>query len=273
MKTTAKRLLQAAARTSLGTRILRAAAVEEPPISCEHLFIHLNEQSRFDTVSTWPIHLNGFEDLTFLFSSNHLNVGIAILAFDEAAYLYKLTRALSHASIVEIGRFKGGSTFVFAAAMDETSQLYSYDWVSGPSVPSPKSDGTCRYPAQGTAKLDQMLHDALVRYGLEQRVHLLIADSGTVTPTQETYDLVFVDGDHTYEGVATDFHNWAPRILVGGHLLFHDANPRDFAPSAVGVTKLVREIEAQHSSYFIKQADVGSLAHFVCIQRIKDPKN
>lgn len=273
MKNFAKGLVKAAAGTRLASRILGYLAAEDPQVLAEPLFSGLIRQSGFDTVSNWPKHLNGFEDLAFLFSSNHLNAGSAVLAFDEAAYLYSLVRTLSDATIVEIGRFKGGSTFLFAAAMDETSQLYSYDWFSGPMVPLPKSDGTHRYPAQGGTKFDQMLHDALSRYGLKQRVYLIVADSHTVTPTQKTYDLVFIDGDHTYEGVAADFHNWAPRIRVGGHLLFHDSYPRHLAPSAVGVTKLVKEIDGQHAAYFTKQAVVGSIAHFVCTQHMNDPKN
>lgn len=263
------RMLNAFGKTALGTKLLRYLIAGNPQVGFEPLFRLLNQRSTFDAVSTWPVSVNGFEDLTFLFSSNHLNVGAAILAFDEGAYLYKLTRTLSHATIVEIGRFKGGSTFLFAAAMDEGSRLYSYDWDGSPMVPLPKSDGTSRYPAQGTRELDQALRGALARYELEQRVHLLVADSQTSAPPQDTCDLVFVDGDHSYEGVTADFHNWAPHISVGGHLLFHDAIPRDFAPAAVGVAKCVKEIETQHSAYFTIQPSIGSIAHFVCMRRYK----
>ena len=234
------------------------------------MFFHLTARSGFEAVSNWPKHIDGFQDLTFLFSNNQLNSGIAVLAFDEAAYLYNLVQMLSDVNIVEIGRFRGGSTFLLAAAMDETCQLFSYDYFSGPTVPLPKSDGTYRWPAQGGTELDQMLSDALTRCGLKQRVHLLVADSHTVTPTENTYDLVFIDGDHTYEGVAADFHNWGPRISVGGHMLFHDAYSRELSPSAVGVTKLVQEIEARYAAFFTSRPKVGSIAHFVCCQRMKD---
>lgn len=67
------------------------------------------------------------EDLAFLFSSHQLHHGIISMAVDEAAYLFRLVRSLEAATIVEIGRSKGGSTLLLAAAMDERSRLFSYD--------------------------------------------------------------------------------------------------------------------------------------------------
>lgn len=38
-----------------------------------------------------------------------------------------------------------------------------------------------------------------------------------------TFDLVFVDGDHTYEGVTQDVTDWLPLLRVGGIMLLHDS--------------------------------------------------
>jgi predicted O-methyltransferase YrrM len=38
-------------------------------------------------------------------------------------------------------------------------------------------------------------------------------------------DLLFIDGDHTYEGVARDIAAWIPRVKLGGTVIFHDAAP------------------------------------------------
>jgi cephalosporin hydroxylase len=35
-------------------------------------------------------------------------------------------------------------------------------------------------------------------------------------------DFIFIDGDHSYEGVKADFLNYAPLIKVGGAIAFHD---------------------------------------------------
>ncbi len=36
------------------------------------------------------------------------------------------------------------------------------------------------------------------------------------------YDLIFIDGDHTYEGVRKDFEMYGPLITPGGIIAFHD---------------------------------------------------
>ena len=62
-----------------------------------------------------------------MFSSNQLNHGVASLQIDEAALLYRLARDATDGPFAEIGRFKGGSTFIFASALPDGVELWSYD--------------------------------------------------------------------------------------------------------------------------------------------------
>lgn len=39
---------------------------------------------------------------------------------------------------------------------------------------------------------------------------------------QKTIDLLFIDGDHSYDGVKSDIELWLPKVKVGGFVLFHD---------------------------------------------------
>src|SRR4029077_2017872 len=108
-----------------------------------------------------------FEDLAFLFSSNQLNHGVASLQIDEAALLYRLARNVERGPVAEIGRFKGGSTIIFASALPAGVELWSYDFhvALRPDMPG--------------AELDEELRGALERYGLGEKVRLLVADSRT----------------------------------------------------------------------------------------------
>jgi predicted O-methyltransferase YrrM len=37
-------------------------------------------------------------------------------------------------------------------------------------------------------------------------------------------DVIFIDGDHSFEGVTTDIRSWVPRVKSGGLILFHDSD-------------------------------------------------
>jgi len=55
-------------------------------------------------------------------------------------------------------------------------------------------------------------------------------------------DFLFIDGDHTYEGVTQDWHMYGPLVRPGGVIAFHDLITPDFSPH-IGVGKLWREIQ------------------------------
>lgn len=234
-----KRALGAAGRTSVGKNLVNAAVQGDPG------------RARYRSVERWPESLEGFEDLAFLFSSNQLSHGIASLQLDEAALLYRLARRVPGGSAVaEIGRFKGGSTLLLASALPEGAELWSYDLhvalradLSGP-------------------QLDAELRQALERYGLTSRVHLVVGDSRTAEPPDRPCALVFVDGDHTYEGARADHERWSELVAPRGDLLFHDAvDVGGYGNHYPGIARLVDEIE-RTDSRFDRRPDVGSIAHF-----------
>jgi predicted O-methyltransferase YrrM len=204
------------------------------------------DEPGFPHVTFWPPRISGFEDLAFLFSSTILAHGIVSMRLDEAAYLYRLVRETAPRAAVEIGRFRGGSTFLIAAAL-ERGTLHSYDV-------------EIRQGLSGQT-LDRQLVAALERYGLADRVHLHVADSGIAQPPEPPIDFLFVDGDHSEQGVQADFDRWASRLTVGGNLLFHDAvDAADFVPtSAAGPARVVSTI----GEPFARRQAAGSLAHFV----------
>jgi len=231
-----KRTVRRLARTPLGKNFVHAAVLDDPAAL------------RFANARDLPESLQGFEDLAFLFSSNQLSHGIASLQLDEAALLYRLARDAGSGPFAEIGRFKGGSTLVFATALPDGVELWSYDAhiALRPDLPG--------------EQLDRELAAILTRYGLDQKVHLVVADSGTVEPPPTPLELLFVDGDHTYEGARADFERWGEFVRPGGRLLFHDAvDTGRYGNVYPGVARLVGEIR----DGWQRQAGAGSIAHFV----------
>ncbi len=231
-----KRLVRRLGRTRLGKNLIHAAVLPDPA------------SMRFPNVEQWPAGVRGFEDLAFLFSSNQLNHGVASLQIDEAALLYRLGSNATTGPLVEIGRFKGGSTFIFASAMRELVELWSYDFHV-----ALRSD----MPGE---QLDAELRAALERYGLAHKVHMLVADSRTAEPPHRPIEVLFIDGDHSYEGAKADFERWGEFVLPGGHLLVHDAvDTGGYGNVYPGVAQLIAEIGAGWE----RQPGAGSIAHFV----------
>ena len=202
--------------------------------------------SDLEHVRTWPDRLDAFEDLTFLFTSTILAHGVASLRLDEAAYLYRLVRDTQPETVVEIGRFRGGSTVIIAAALEQ-GVLHSYDI-------------DVRQGRDG-AELDRQLIRVLDRYGLTERVRLHVADSRSAEPLRAPVDILFVDGDHREDGVRADLEHWRPRLRPGGHLLFHDAvDAPDFvSPAVPGPTRVANSV----GDDFERLPGAGSIAHLV----------
>ena len=150
----------------------------------------------------------GFENLVWLFTCDSRNRGLIRQGFDEAALLWKAVKATS-GNILEIGRNFAGSTVLLAAAAESSREIYSIDNRSNEAR-------ACR--------------EYLNRDQNRGRVHLLVADSRAPLPNAQ-FGFLFVDGDHSFEGVLTDvvahwnelqsFNQTAPLAA------FHDAVPND----------------------------------------------
>jgi predicted O-methyltransferase YrrM len=231
-----KELVRRLGRTTPGKNLVHAAVLPDPA------------SLRFPNVRQWPDDVRGFEDLAFLFSSNQLSHGVASLQIDEAALLYRVGRDARTGPVAEIGRFKGGSTFIFAASMPDGVELWSYDFhvALRPDMPG--------------ERLDAELSEALARFGLAHKVHLLVADSRVADPPRRPIEVLFIDGDHSYAGAKADFERWGAFVRPDGHVLFHDAvDTGGYGNHYPGVVRLVAEIGAGWE----RQPGAGSIAHFV----------
>lgn len=73
-------------------------------------------------------------------------------------------------------------------------------------------------------------------------------DEGVVSEAclYEPYDLVFIDGDHTYPGVKVDAVTYAPMVAAGGFLMFHDSGMSEW-----GVMRLVKELKGGPGFEFV----------------------
>jgi predicted O-methyltransferase YrrM len=155
-------------------------------------------------------------------------------------------------AVLEIGTGRGGTLFLLARAADERAVLVSID--------APEGDAAfCGRPAY---KRRDRLYGALGRP--HQRVVYISADShddATKTRVQdvlegEALDLLFIDGDHTFEGVESDFQMYAPLVRSGGLVAFHDIVPGP--PEAVGgVPAFWEQVRRPDSLQFVADWEQG----------------
>jgi predicted O-methyltransferase YrrM len=129
----------------------------------------------------------------------------ALMLRPERVLLHALVRALRPVRVLEIGTHQGGSTLIMCAALDEVG--------AGRIVcvePNPAFEpGTWAAVAHRASLIEGVSPDAL---------------GEAAEAARGPFDFVFVDGDHTTEGVRRDIEGVLPLLSIGSYVVFHDAH-------------------------------------------------
>jgi len=143
----------------------------------------------------------------------------------ERLMLYKLGRAQPHGAVmVEIGSYLGASSCFLAAAAFEIqgAKLHCVDTWENEGM----SEGS---------------RDTWQNFQLNTKEyhHLIEPHRGRSVDIARTFthriDLIFIDGDHSYEGCHQDVRSWLPLLKAEGCILLHDFG------WAEGVQRVVNE--------------------------------
>jgi predicted O-methyltransferase YrrM len=142
-----------------------------------------------------------------------------------------LTRwARGRRSLLEIGTDEGANSLNLRRAMDQMAVLYLID----PFVPGRLGVNFSYLIARReVAKCDN-----------GRVVFLRKKSEDAAKDWHEPLDLVFVDADHSKEAALGDWRSWAPHLVVGGVLAFHDARlfAGGWTEESWGSVQAVREI-------------------------------
>ena len=180
-----------------------------------------------------------FVQLLWMFNSPKETRNIIRLDLHEAGLLYKYASRIDRGNILEIGRYWAGSTVLLAVATHakDMTKVISIDCIEG-----------CHDPDAD---------DWLNEYPWKNRLDIRVGNSHTMENIP--LSLLFVDGDHSYEGIKKDFiHHWNH---LHGACLVHDYTES----TTPGVTKFIDEFIDDGYAEIIEQ--VGTM---IALKKLKD---
>ena len=170
-----------------------------------------------------------------------------MLTSEEAAELIRLAAMVHGEScVLEVGSYRGRSTTALALGvqMGGNAPIYAID----PHEPFHGVLGGTFGPADRRAFFRN-----LVKAGVVEQVRLVNLSSEIVSKGwTKPIGLLWLDGDHSYEGVQRDFDAWAPFLIPHAVVAFHDA-----CDPALGPRQLVDRLLA--SGDFERLGAVGEL--------------
>jgi predicted O-methyltransferase YrrM len=115
--------------------------------------------------------------------------------------------------IVEIGVAQGVTTKRLRAAMAPDAELWAVD----PYFPNRLGLRFSEIIAHGEVA---GVENGTVRW---LRATGAEAASAWVREGRPAPELVFIDGDHSWQGIASDWAGWSPLVEPGGHIALHDS--------------------------------------------------
>ena len=156
----------------------------------------------------------------------------------EIIKLLEIIRASLPKTILEIGTLNGGTLFLFSRIANKDALLISIDL---PKVKFGNFQFDWRVPL-------------IKRFSLpHQKLKLIRANSHKTSTLYQVkklldgkkLDFLFIDADHSYDGVKKDFEMYGPLVKTGGIIAFHD-----IVPPSSDLTNTIHEFWKQIKNQF-----------------------
>jgi len=162
------------------------------------------------------------DEINFVFSHyvgykiRGLNVNIRPAQIpEEISKLLEIVDKRRPKIVCEIGTASGGTLYLFTRIAQPNAKIISID------LPGGKFGG-------GYPEWKSPLYKSFRRQN--QKIYLIREDSHSPATVEkvkkflsgERIDFLFIDGDHTYEGVKKDFEMYSPLVKANGIIALHD---------------------------------------------------
>lgn len=161
----------------------------------------------------------------------------------ESKFLYSLPEQLGGGYYADIGTFKGRSAILVAAGLRNrgySGRVITVDTFDSYGMAKDKGQDTFEEAIKNIKDRD-FLDMIEVYRGLSREASKNYSDF--------RFKFIFLDADHSYEGVKNDFEVWSPLLQEKGFIGFHDSG-------TVGVRKFLLEL----GSAWKKEGQIHSLS-------------
>lgn len=149
----------------------------------------------------------------------------------DGELLFKLSKQIEYGNVVEIGSWKGKSTFYLACGLIQGS--------GGKVCCVDHHTGSREQRARNSAPINTLndFTENMRKYNVGHKIQTYVMDSIEASKEiEDNIDLIFIDGSHEYKDVKADFKLWWPRLNQRGIMAFHDSI------SKPDVSRLIEEI-------------------------------
>lgn len=147
-------------------------------------------------------------------------------------------KPLKKMSMVEVGSFVGDSTRIFAERFGKVVSIDPF-----------KNDYDDTDPSSFTWPMEQIYaqfkEDILNKF-INVTNHKVTSEEGAKLFADNSFDFVYIDGNHIYEFVKLDLKSWLPKIKCPGWIGGHDYQHK----RAPGVKPAVLEIIGEIDCHF-----------------------
>jgi predicted O-methyltransferase YrrM len=138
---------------------------------------------------------------------------------NEGAWYQKTAAQIHNGTILEIGNHHGLSiSYIVGTCRKNNNTIYAIDCANHPEF---------------IINLNQ--------WSATSFVHFIQSDSRQAAPrfADQTFDLIFIDGDHSYQGVKADIQAWKDKLKPSGILAGHDYQPGMWSEVCQAVDELL----------------------------------
>lgn len=144
----------------------------------------------------------------------------------EFGQLLEIFKNLEPMVSLEIGTYEGGTLMQFVKSSPQGARVGSLDTIEPKAWPN--------VPGVLTTYFRGSSHDPEIYAEVVRRL--------------PSIDFLFIDGDHTYEGVRQDYEMYSPLVRSGGVVAFHDIVKKD---DNCGVPRFWKEVAGERREEFV----------------------